>query len=174
MILIKFIPSTTRERGKQIWYEFEMNHTVDTARELHAVGADISFLPLITCAWHIFPLEPACEVCFPLLGRREIREEVALEQQGEQSVVCRGRKESRADQTDTPCRSPEGRSLLLGCLTLKAAGKTLFFSRADQTLSASQKPCQRPHPLASNGPGSPSRFPAAPAEAPPARSMLGF
>lgn len=148
-----------------------MNHTVDTARELHAVGADISFLPLITCAWHRFPLEPACEVCFPLLGRRETGEEVALEHQGEQSVVRRGWKESRADQTDTPCRSPKGRSLLLGCLTPREPAKP--FSTAVETPSASQNPCQRPHPLASNGPGSPSRFPAGPAEAPPALGMLG-
>lgn len=45
-MLIKFVPSTAREPGKQIWNEFEMSHTVDTAREFHAVGADIWFLVL--------------------------------------------------------------------------------------------------------------------------------
>lgn len=120
------------------------------------------------------------EVCFLVcfcLGGREIKEEAVLEHQGEQSAPPQ-----RAE--GIPSR-PDGHALPLshraasisGTRVSKAAGKkkkkTLFFSRADETPSASQKPCQRPHPLASNGPRSPSRLPATPAEAPPARSMLG-
>ena len=112
------------------------------------------------------------EVCFLLLCRREMGRRQSWNSRQNRARVRRGRKESPADQTDTPYRSPKERSPS-GMPGFKAASKTLFFPRAEETPSACQKPCQRPHPLASNGPRSPSRFPAAPAEAPSTWGMLG-
>lgn len=57
-----------------------MNHTDDTAREFHGVEQTFGFL----CLAQISPGTRLLsrEVCFPLLGRREIGEEAALERQG--------------------------------------------------------------------------------------------
>lgn len=104
---------------------------------------------------------------FPLAGQ-----EAALAQQAERSA--------RPQRAEGIPSGPDGHALPLSQRALspstpssKAARKTLFFTRADETPPAIQKPSQRPHPLASNGPRPPSRFPAAPAEAPPTWGMLG-
>lgn len=152
-----------------------MSHTVDTAREFHAVGADIWFLPLIICAWPRFPLEPVCfcarcvSLCWA--GGRSGRQLWNGRVRTERASAEGGRNPGQTRRT-RPAAFPKGRlswdAWLPGSLQ-----KPFSFSNADETTSASQKQSQRPHPLASNGPGLPSRFPAAPAETPPARGMLG-